>query len=212
MNRLLLALSCVALVVSTGCYNLIDGGPEASETRSVDSFDSLRVDDGLRVKFIKGSPQVTIDAPQKVFQYLDTTVKSGRLVVSLRNGVAVTSQDTISITVSGDGVSTFEATGASHITADELSASPLRITASGASLVTLSGSSADFRVSASGGSTISAAKVVAEDVSVELSGGSTAEVQATKSITGSASGGSKVTVTGGADGSRVSVSGGSTVN
>jgi hypothetical protein len=213
MKRFALSAAALAAVFVSGCYHLIDGGPQVSETRSVDGFDALRVDDGLRVTFTKGAAsQVTVDAPEKVLQYLDTKVKNGQLVISLRDGVKVTSFDTIVITASSEGVDTFEANGGARITADDVSANPLRLTASGGSDVTVSGATPDLRVNASGGSKVTADKLVAQDVSVDASGGSTVVIQAQKSVVGVASGGSTVTVTGGADTSRVSTSGGSTLN
>ena len=209
MKRLALALTTLAL--STGCWNYVDGGPEASETRSLEGFDSLRVDDGLKVTLSKGAPSVTIDAPQRVLEVLETKVEKGRLTVGLRPAVRVTTADTIVISVSGEGVTVAEANGGSRIDAAELSGSPLRLTASGGSTVVAGGSSEDLRLSASGGSTVDVTKLTTTEASVDASGGSTVLVHATGNVVGTASGGSQVTVTGGGDTSKLSVSGGSTV-
>ncbi|MFT3710408.1 MAG: DUF2807 domain-containing protein [Archangium sp.] len=213
MNRLVLAAAALSVVFISGCYNYVDGGPSVSETRSVEGYDALRVDDGLRVTFQKGeTSQVTVDAPEKVMQYLDTKVKNGQLVIGLRSGVTVTTFDTIVITASSPSIDTLEATGGSKLTAKDLSANPLRVTASGGSDIEITGASADLRVNASGGSGVTADQFAADAVSVDASGGSTVKVQALKSLVGSATGGSTVTVTGGGDISKFSASGGSTLN
>jgi hypothetical protein len=206
------AVASFAAVFASGCYNLIDGGPQVSETRSVEGFDALRVDDGLRVTWVKGAPQVTVDGPERALEYLDTKVKSGRLTVEIRSGVKFTTFDTIVITASSESIDTFEANGGSRIVAKELTANPLRVTASGGSDVEVTGASADLRVNASGGSVVTADQFAADDVSVDASGGSSVKVQALKTLTGTASGGSTVTVTGGGDVSRFSTSGGASLN
>lgn len=206
------AAASLATVFSTGCYHLIDGGPQVSDTRTVEGFDALRVDDGFKVTWVKGPPQVTVDAPERAHEYLETTVKNGRLTIELRNGVKVTSFDTIVITASSESIDTFEANGGSRIVANDLTANPLRVTATGGSDIEVTGASADLRVNASGGSVVTAAQFIADDVSVDASGGSTVTIQALKTVVGTASGGSTVTVTGGADVSKFSTSGGSTLN
>lgn len=212
MNRLTLAAVAVSAVFASGCYNFIDGGPQVSETRTLDGFDALRVDDGFRVTWVKGPPQVTVDAPERAHEFLETRVKNGRLTIELRSGVRVTSFDTIVITASSESIDTFEANGGSRIVAKDLSSNPLRLTATGGSELEVSGASADLRVNASGGSVVNAAQFAADEVSVDASGGSTVQVQALKSVVGTASGGSTVTVTGGGDASKFSTSGGATLN
>ncbi|MBL8911588.1 MAG: DUF2807 domain-containing protein [Archangium sp.] len=206
------ALASFAAVFVSGCYNYIDGGPQVSETRTVEGFDALRVDDGFKVTWVKGAPQVVVDAPEKALEYLDTKVKNGRLTIELRNGVRVTNFDTIIITASSESIDTFEANGGSSIIAKDLSSNPLRVTASGGSDIEVTGASAELRVNASGGSGVNAAAFAAEEVSIDASGGSTVAIQALKSVVGTASGGSTVTVTGGGDVSKFSTSGGSTLN
>lgn len=206
------ALAAFSVVFASGCYNLIDGGPQVSDTRTVDGFDALRVDDGFKVTWVKGPPQVTIDAPDRAHEFLETKVKNGRLTVELRSGVRVTSFDTIVITASSESIDSFEATGGSSIIAKDLSSNPLRLTASGGSDIEVTGASADLRINASGGSGINAEGFAAQDVSLDASGGSTVKIQALKSVVGTASGGSTVTVTGGGDVSKFSTSGGSTLN
>ena len=207
MSRLLLGL--VTLALASGCVNSIDGGDIVSESRTVDSFAAVRVEDGLRVTFVSGAPGVNIEAPQKVLEVLETRVSKDRLTVKLRPGVRVTSTATIRVTVSGDRVSALEANEAANIDATGLTGSPVRLTATGGSSIVASGVSDDVRLNASGASFIDATGLEASAVSVDASGGSKIDLKATSTVVGTASGGSEVTVTGGADASGISLSGGS---
>ncbi len=206
------ALALLSAVSLFAC-NVIDGGPEASEARTVEPFTRLRVDDGLTATLSPGAPLVTINAPQKVLENVQAVVKDGLLVVRLKPGVIVnTLEGTTEIVITGQGVVALEATGASKITATGVEGSPFRVSASGASKVTVSGTTADARLSASGASTIAADQLVAEVASVDASGASTIVLNASKTIDGTASGASHVTVNGAADFANVSTSGGSSVS
>lgn len=194
-----------------GCHS-VEGGPEVSEARTVEAFTRLRIEDGIPATLSPGSPQATVNAPQKVVEKLETVVKSGTLIVRLKPGVLVTSLEGTEVVITGQGVVAVEATGASKLTVSGVDASPFRATASGASQVIVSGHTADARLNASGASTVAAAQLTAEIASVEATGASTIEVNASKSVEGTASGASHVTVWGGAASTNVSTSGGSSVN
>lgn len=190
----------------------VDGGPDLSETRTLDGFTRVRIEDGLTARLSPGTPKATVNAPEKVVANLETVVKSGTLIVRLKPHVIVTDLDSTEVVVTGEAVVTAETTGGSNLTVTEVDVSPFRATASGGSHLEVSGRTADARLNASGGSGINATKLLAEIASVEATGGSTIDVSASKSVEGTASGGSRVTVTGGADSTAVSSTGGSTVN
>ena len=209
MTRSTLAvLSALSLF---GCH-YVEGGPEVSEARTLEAFTRVQVEDGLTATLAPGSPQATVNAPQKVVEKLETVVKSGTLIVRLKPGVIVTSMEGTEVVITGQDVVAVEASGASKVTVTGVDVSPFRATASGASELTVSGKTADARISASGASTVAAEQLIAEIASVEASGASTVAVNASKSIEGSASGASHVTVSGGADSSNLNTSGASSVD
>ncbi|MFZ5442971.1 MAG: GIN domain-containing protein [Myxococcota bacterium] len=211
MTRHALLAGLVALTLS-GCFSFLDGGPEVSETRSLEPFTRVRIDDGIPAKFSPGAPSVTINTQQKVLDNLETTVKDGQLLVQLKVGVTVSSFSWTDVVITGEGVTSLEVTGGSRLEASGLDTQPLRLNASGGSQLSVSGRSADARFNASGASKISAFELAATAVSVEASGGSTLEVNASQSVEGTASGGSRVVVEGAADTTAISTSGGSTVS
>jgi hypothetical protein len=207
MTRSIAVLAALSLF---GCHQL-EGGPEVSEARTLDAFTRVRIEDGIPAKLSPGTPQATINAPEKVVANLTTVVKDGTLVVSLKPNVIVSSMEGTEVLITGQAVVAVEASGASTLTVTGVDQSPFRGTASGASQLTLSGSSADLRLNASGASTISAAELTATVATADASGASTIELNASKSVEGSASGASHITVSGGADLSGLSASGASIV-
>jgi Putative auto-transporter adhesin, head GIN domain len=205
------ALALFSAVSMFGCH-VVEGGPETSETRTLEAFTRVRLEDGIPAKWSPGASQVVINTQQKVLENLKTDVKDGTLVISLKSGVIVESFDSTEILITGASVVSLEATGASSLTATGVDASPLRVTASGASQVKVSGTSGDVRINASGASSIDSKELISEVASVDASGASLVSMRATKSVDGSVSGASHVTVFGGGQISNVSTSGGATVS
>lgn len=194
-----------------GCH-YVEGGPEVSQARTVEAFTRLQVEDGIPATLSPGEPQATVNAPEKVVEKLETVVKSGTLIVRLKPGVIVTSMEGTEVVITGTGVVAVEASGASSLKVTGVDVSPFRATASGASQLTVRGKTADARIDASGASTVSAGQLIAEIASVDASGASTVEVNASKTVEGTASGASHVTVSGGADSTNITTSGASSVN
>jgi hypothetical protein len=209
MNRL--ALAAIATLTLLSCRNL-DGGPEVSETRSLDAFTRVRIEDGIPAKLSPGKPEVTLNTQEKVAANVETKVTSGTLVVRLKPGVIVDSFDNTELLITTTGLVAAEASGGSVVTVTGIDASPFRASASGGSQLELTGTTADARLNASGGSGVNAEKLTAEIASIEATGGSTLQVNVSKSVEGIASGGSRVTISGGGDSTNVSASGGSLVS
>ncbi len=205
------ATALFAVLSLAACRN-IEGGPEVSETRSLDAFTRVRIEDGIPATISPGKPEATVNAPEKVVANLETEVRSGTLIVRLKPHVVVTPFDGTEVIITTQGLVAAEATGGSKVTVSGVDASPFRATASGGSQLEVSGKTDDARLNASGGSGITADKLAATIASIEATGGSTIEVNASDSVEGTASGGSRVTVSGGGNTVNVSVSGGSLIS
>ncbi|MGV3622849.1 MAG: GIN domain-containing protein [Archangium sp.] len=210
MTRLLLA-ALVPVVMLTGCWNQVDGGPSASDTRSQDAFSRVRLESGLTASFKPGSPSVTINSQEKVIENIDTIVRDGRLYVRIKPGVKVSSLEWTEIIITGTDVTQLEANGGATLNATGLTGATIDFDVSGGSEVSATGNVTAVDIEVSGGST---AKIHAnsETAKVEVSGGSNVEVTATGTVRGEASGGSKVRVAGGGDLAGVESSGGSVVS
>ena len=204
------AIALFAAVSLCACHQ-IEGGPELSETRTVAAFTRVAIEDGLTATLSPGAAQVTLNAPEKVVANLVTEVKSGVLVVRLKPNVIVTSLDSTEIVITGEGLQSAEASGASKLTVTGVTASPFRATASGASTLIVSGTTTDARLNASGASTLTAAELLAESASVEATGASTLSLSASKSVEGIASGASHVVIGGTTTDVYISATGGSVV-
>lgn len=222
------------LVVLSGsaCSAVVGSGIAATETRPVDAFRTLRAESGFRVSLTRGPRALTVTADDNVLPLVETVVEGDVLVLRLQPGTSLSTQRGLvaslttdvleGVEVSGggrvsgpvSGTSTFpvEASGGSELDLSELMASLVTVSASGGSTVTLSGTTSEARVTASDGSTLDTRALGASRVTVDLSGGSQARVKASNEVTGTASGGSTLTVSGAPPTISVSASGGSTVS
>ena len=104
----------------------------------------------------------------------------------------------------------FVLSGGSRGTIDGLSSDVFDVELSGGSVLTASGTARDLSLAVSGGSVAELDGLTPATVDVDLSGGSRAEVRATDMVQGSAAGGSRVSVAGGAN-ATVDTTGGSDV-
>lgn len=207
----MLLAALVPVVLLTGCWNQVEGGPSASETRTQDAFDRVRVENGLTASFKPGAPSVTINSQQKVIENIETILRDGRLHVRIKPGVKISSLEWTEVLITGTDVSQLEASGGSTLNATELTGSVVDFDASGGSSITATGALTSVDIEASGGSTVKI-HTASETAKVDVSGGSTVELTATDSVRGEASGGSKVRVAGGGDLGGVRSSGGSVVS
>ncbi len=205
------ALAALAVLSLASCRN-IEGGPEVSQTRTLEPFTRVRIESAIPAKLSPGKPQVTLNSQEKVVANLLTEVKSGVLIVRLKPNVLVTSFDGTEVLITGEAVVAVEAIQGANLKVTGIDVGPFRAAASGGSRLELIGGTADARFNASGGSTIDADQLVAEIASVDATGGSRLELHVTRSVEGSASGGSQVIVSGGGNAANVSASGGSLVS
>ena len=127
----------------------------------------------------------------------------------------------ITVDQSGGGSTHFDAiratslivgtSGGGHFEAPELTVETLRLLSSGGGQTELGGTSPEFFADVSGGGSLLAGQLTTERTELFLSGGGSADLHVTESLTGEASGGSRVTLQGGAE-VELDLSGGSSVD
>jgi hypothetical protein len=230
MRRLPFSL-WVLLAVASSCTGVVGSGRPATETRPVDAFRTLRAENGFRVVVTRGPRALEVTADDNVLPLVETVVEGDTLVLRLKPGtslsttrglVASLTTDVLEgVTVSGGGrvagpasaTASFpvDASGGATVELSGVMSSLVTLTASGGSAITVSGTTSEARVTASAGSTLDTRGLAASRVTVDLSGGSQARVAASNEVTGTASGGSTLTVSGAPPSLTVDASGGSTV-
>jgi hypothetical protein len=193
-----------ALGLLAGCEPYVEGnGRFRQETRSVAAFEAVHVESGIAVDVLAGAAAQTlvVSGDENVLQYVETNVHDGVLTLRvterfdsknpLRAGISVpqlrslAANDRATVTAIGViGVETF--------TVEAVDGAIVSLTGSG-------GTSLEARVVGGehGASRLRAGEYPVARASLQVAGGSTAVVDVSERVTGTAAGGSVVTVEGG---------------
>jgi len=229
LARLLALATLSSSLAGCGGVGLVGNGKSATQLRGAAPFKKLEISGGLHVTLTRGERTLTVTADENLIDHLDTSVRDGTLVIRLTQPVldarslkiAIRSNDILeAISLSGGsgfvgpaGASArldLEASGGSSLEVSELSSAIVNANASGASHLTLvGGAAANLAVSASGASEVTAHGFTVEAAIIEVSGASNVCLTCTRSITGSVSGASTLTVSGSPAIAQVHSSGGS---
>jgi Putative auto-transporter adhesin, head GIN domain len=233
----------LAAAVAVGCHGkfligpppIAGSGVSKEETRAVDAFHSLEVDDALQVTVTVTAgvkPGVKISGDDNLVPFIQSFVEDGKLVLRLEADSSIRPKLPLRADVVADELDEVKASGAARVemkgaekvdrfTADVSGAAQVSVegvessqataSVSGASRIMLSGSAASLKVDASGAGQIKAQSFAVEDADVSISGASSVTLRATKSITGDVSGASQLEVHGSPVKQTVSTSGASQV-
>jgi len=202
-SRALLALLPLSLLFLAGCISIeINGegftgergsGTLVSESRAVPSFSAVEVSGALRAEVTTGALAVDVVFDDNLIDKLETTVSGGVLQVSCRG--CSPSGDAI-IRVSAPEIVGIEVSGASDITAVDITGDRLELSLSGASRLEIDGGVSALQIEGSGASLIKGANLVTNRLEIDLSGATRAEVRVIDRAEGELSGASHLEVTG----------------
>lgn len=231
MRSIIRAPWFLCVLVFAACIPGIAGsGHVVTESRSVQPWTKLDVQNGMSVTMSVGQSQVTVRADDNLLGYIETYVDGDTLVVRERPHTvlyATVAEAIIAnrvlerVDVSGGSHLTavatpvdelrFTVSGGSHAALASIVASWMRLEASGGSHVTASGGVEELMLVDSGGSHVGAAGLTANTAHLGVSGGSHLDLTVTSSVGGDVSGGSHATIYGRPTNPNLTVTGGSTV-
>jgi len=140
---------------------------------------------------------IVVEAQENLLPLIRTELVGATLTIDGKE--AFTSTQPIQVTVVVPTLVGVTLSGGSQATIDGLAADSLAVSISGGSAVTATGSADALELSASGGSRANLENLSTRTATIDVSGGSVANVRVSDLATGSASGGARVTVFGGAN-------------
>ncbi len=188
-----------AVALTTGCDATATRGEGAvtSETRQIRGFTRVEAGAGISVS-VRIDPTATVEvrAQQNIVPIILTDVTNETL--RIHSARSYTSSEPVEIVISTPQLDGIALSGGSHGTVDGLASDALDVSLTGGSQLTASGQSRTVTLDMTGGSTADLEAVSAATISVDLSGGGDATVTASERVQGTASGGTRLTVLGGA--------------
>jgi hypothetical protein len=203
----LVALSITAL----GCDALgtRGEGEVTSDTRQTDSFSRIESGAGIHLSVgIGAASPLEVRAQGNILPLIVTEVVDGTL--RIRSSKGFTTTEKVEVTLATPQLERIALSGGSRGTIDGLAAGTFEVDLSAGSVLTATGTAGALKLNVSGGSVAEIDGLTATTIDADISGGSQADVTATDAVDGSATGGSRISVAGGATTS-VDTSGGSTV-
>lgn len=192
--------------VIAGCVQ--GQGPVTSEAREVGSFSRIEATAGIRVEVRMGSVQaVEVAAQENLLPVISTDLRGDTLSIEASEDFTTVEPVTVTVVIPAlDGITL---SGGSRATVD-VDTERIEIRIDGGAHITAAGSVGSLALDADGGATASLEDLSVRSATVSMDGAATATLTASDSVTGTAAGGSRLTVIGDADVS-VEESGGSVV-
>jgi len=197
--RITLLAAAVALIAGACVGPLASPTPipgtsdKTTDTRSVQTFTSIAVDGPLNVVVSAGGSQtVQVEGPSNVVGLIRTDVTGSELAVTVAAPgftsakpatVRITSSKVTSVSITGGASGTIEAMGQA-----------LAVSVAGGSTIKGIGTVAQLSVTALGSSTAELGDLSADAVAISAAGGAKVTLKAVKQLTGTADGGSVVTL------------------
>jgi len=208
----LVALAFVALSMSLNACGLMGTrgeGAVTGETRQIDAFSRIESSGGFHVAVGFGpASSMKVSAQANILPLIVTEVVGGTL--RIRSSKGFTTSERVDVTLTTSQLERIELTGGSRGDVDGLAANAFDVALSGGSVLTARGTAKSLVLGVSGGSVGELEGLTASTIQVDLSGGSRVALRAIDHVYGSASGGSRVRVAGGAE-ANVNTTGGSQV-
>jgi hypothetical protein len=166
-----------------------------TETRSVPTFTSVAVGDGIRLRATIGAPQtVAVNAPDEILPLIETAVADATLRV--RAVGAFRTAEPVEVSVVAPQLEGIALSGGSPGEVAGLDQPSLAVSLSGGARLTAIGIVEDLQAQLSGGAQGLFGELPNARAAVSVSGGSQVDLRTSEQVFGSASGGSMLNVTG----------------
>lgn len=164
-----------------------------TDARQLGTFTSVTVDGPLNIVFATGaSAQVQVVAASNVLPLVDTTVTGAELAVTVA-APGFTSAKPVTVRITSPRVTSVSFAGGAQGTM-EVMATAMTVSVSGGSVVRGIGTVQQLTVTTLGNSDAQLGELTADAASISAAGGAKATLKVTRQLTGTADGGSVITL------------------
>lgn len=205
--------ACGALVVvlrpfhDASSQRLVGSGHVVASSRTVGTFSGIKLEGAADVRVVVGRrTAVTVRGDDNIVKIVDTTVRSGTLVISEHNR-SFTTEVPLTVTVAAPALDTSTFEGAGTMQIERIRSARFTATFGGAGQLELSGNTRHLALTLSGAGSADAARLESQFVTVVVAGTGSARVTATRTLDATVSGTGSIVYGGGAPIVRTHVSG-----
>jgi hypothetical protein len=209
MKRTLWAVLVVALA---GCEDIQGNGDIVEQERPAGAFSGVFLAAGLQGDITVGATHsVKIRGDSNLLDFIRLELRDGILTSDLDQGLSLLPSEPIVVTVVTPTLTELQALNGTRMSASGIDTESLTLRVAGRSTVSVSGAARKLTLVAVRNGEVQAGDLAVEVAEIEVSDSSRARLHVTQQISGTATGGSDVTVLGNPPQSDISTSGGGQV-
>ena len=196
MNRITISVLTTFIILVTGCgWPGIQGnGRITTDQRTVTAFSEIEAEGAFEIEWRSGAPALSITTDENLLPYIESR--------NIHNGLRLHSRDRIrpthgvKIVVSSPTRSAAKLTGATRLTASQLSGAKFAVESTGASRVTLDGSIDELLADMTGASDLKAKSLQTKTAQISTTGAADADISVSDTLKVSITGAGKVNYSG----------------
>lgn len=154
-----------------GSHSYVQGnGVEASESREVEAFDSVRVEDAIDLSVRVGEPaSFTVHGDENLLEHVVTSVRNGKLVIEMDHG-GYRSRRGLRVDLTTPELHAVDISGSSDVEIEGVATEELTLGISGSGDIRANGEVAHLKAKISGSGDMDLYALTAREASVTISG------------------------------------------
>lgn len=196
MNKTTIALLGGLVLTVAGCRwgGIMGNGHIVTDTRPVADFSEIEADGGFQIEWRSGAPSLSITTDENLLRHITNQNEGQRL--RLHSSGHLWPSHHINVAISSPTRAGARLTGATRLTAAQLSGHSFAIESTGAAKVKLDGNVDDLVTDMTGASKLDAETLQTKTATISSTGASHADVNVSQSLKVSITGAGKVTYSG----------------
>jgi hypothetical protein len=191
MNQIFLIMFAVLTMFLSDCrwFGVKGSGQITTDQRPVTDFSEIRASGSFEIEWRSGSPALTITTDENLLPYIESRISENQLRLSTRERVLPTHG--IKVIISSPNRTGSILSGATELTARQLTGTSYAVQTTGAAEVTLDGTVDQLLVEMTGASELRAKSLQAKTAEISITGAADADIAVSDTL--------KVTITGAGD-------------
>jgi hypothetical protein len=196
MNRITISVLTTFIILVTGCGwpGIRGNGHITTDQRTVTAFSEIEAEGAFEIEWRSGAPALSITTDENLLQYVENHNIDNRLRLHSRDRIRPTHG--VKIVISSPIRSAAKLTGATRLTANQLSGAKFAVESTGAARVALDGSVDELLADMTGASTLNAKSLQTKTAEISTTGAADADVAVTDALKVSITGAGKVNYSG----------------
>jgi Putative auto-transporter adhesin, head GIN domain len=196
MNRITVSVLTTFIILVTGCgWPGIQGnGHITTDQRTVTAFSEIEAEGAFEIEWRSGAPALSITTDENLLPYIENRNIGNCLRLHSRDRIRPTHG--VKILVSSPTRSAAKLTGATRLTATQLSGAKFAVESTGAARVTLDGTVDELLADMTGASELKAKSLQTKTAQISTTGAADADISVSETLKVSITGAGKVNYSG----------------